>query len=150
RVTTDLTLFELSETNKPILKTLMMRAPGTFHHSLQVANLSEAAALSIGANALLVRVGALYHDIGKMERPEYFVENQSGSNEHDNIKPSMSAIVIKSHVASGIRMAEEEKLPDVVIDFIRTHHGNSLIRYFYEKAKEDSKDANAVSEADFR
>lgn len=150
RVTTDLTLFELSETNKPILKTLMMRAPGTFHHSLQVANLSEAAALSIGANALLVRVGALYHDIGKMERPEYFVENQSGSNEHDNIKPSMSAIVIKSHVASGIRMAEEEKLPDVVIDFIRTHHGNSLIRYFYEKAKEESKDPNLVAEADFR
>lgn len=150
RVTTDLTLFELSETNRPILKTLMIRAPGTFHHSLQVANLSEAAALSIGANALLARVGSLYHDIGKMERPEYFVENQSGANEHDGIKPSMSAIVIKSHVASGVRMAEEEKLPDIVIDFIKTHHGDSLIRYFYEKAKEESKDPNSVSEADFR
>jgi putative nucleotidyltransferase with HDIG domain len=128
----------------------MMRAPGTFHHSLQVANLSEAAALAIGANALLVRVGALYHDIGKMERPEYFVENQSGSNEHDSIKPSMSAIVIKSHVASGVKMAEEEKLPNIVIDFIKTHHGNSLIRYFYEKAKDDSKDPAAILEADFR
>ncbi len=150
RVTTDLTLFELSETNRPILKTLMMRAPGTFHHSLQVANLCEAAALSIGANALLVRVGALYHDIGKMERPEYFVENQSGNNEHDSIKPSMSAIVIKSHVDSGVRMAEEEKLPSVVIDFIKTHHGNSLIRYFYEKAKEESKEPSAISESEYR
>jgi len=150
RVTTDLTLFELSETNRPILKTLMMRAPGTFHHSLQVANLCEAAALSIGANALLVRVGALYHDIGKMERPEYFVENQSGVNEHDTIKPSVSAIVIKSHVASGIRMAEEEKLPSIVIDFIKTHHGDSLIRYFFEKAKEDSSDPNAIAEVDYR
>jgi len=150
RVTTDLTLFELSETNKPVLKTLMMRAPGTFHHSLQVANLSEAAALAIGANALLVRVGALYHDIGKMERPEFFVENQSGSNEHDNIKPSVSAIVIKSHVASGVKMAEEEKLPNIVIDFIKTHHGNSLIRYFHEKAKEESNDPDSISEVDFR
>jgi cyclic-di-AMP phosphodiesterase PgpH len=150
RVTTDLTLFELSETNKPVLKTLMMRAPGTFHHSLQVANLSEAAALAIGANALLVRVGALYHDIGKMERPEFFVENQSGSNEHDNIKPSVSAIVIKSHVASGVKMAEEEKLPNIIIDFIKTHHGNSLIRYFHEKAKEESNDPDSISEVDFR
>jgi putative nucleotidyltransferase with HDIG domain len=150
RVTTDLTLFELSETNKPVLKTLMMRAPGTFHHSLQVANLCEAAALSIGGNPLLARVGALYHDIGKMERPEYFVENQSGSNEHDNIKPSISAIVIKNHIVSGVKMAEEEKLPSIVIDFIKTHHGDSLIRYFYEKAKEESNDPNSVAEVDYR
>jgi putative nucleotidyltransferase with HDIG domain len=150
RVTTDLTLFELSETNKPVLKTLMMRSPGTFHHSLQVANLSEAAALAIGANALLVRVGALYHDIGKMERPEFFVENQTGSNEHDHIKANVSAIVIKSHVANGVKMAEEEKLPNIVIDFIKTHHGNSLIRYFHEKAKEESDDPDSISEADFR
>lgn len=150
RVTTDLTLFELSETNKPVLKTLMMRAPGTFHHSLQVANLCEAATLSIGGNALLARVGALYHDIGKMERPEYFVENQIGSNEHDNIQPSVSAIVIKNHITSGVKMAEEEKLPSVVIDFIKTHHGDSLIRYFYEKAKEGSNDSNSVAEVDYR
>ncbi len=149
-VTTDLTLFELSETNKPLLKTLMMRAPGTFHHSLQVANLGEAAALAIGANALLVRVGALYHDIGKMERPEYFVENQSGDNDHDRIKPQMSALVIKSHVASGLSIAEEAKLPAVIIDFIKTHHGNSLIRYFYEKAREEADHPDSISESEFK
>lgn len=149
-VTTDLTLFELSETNKPLLKTLMMRAPGTFHHSLQVANLGEAAALAIGANALLVRVGALYHDIGKMERPEYFVENQSGENDHDRIKPQMSALVIKSHVASGLTIAEEAKLPAVIVDFIKTHHGNSLIRYFYEKAREEADHPDTISESEFK
>jgi len=150
RVTTDLTLFELSETNRPLLKTLMMRAPGTFHHSLQVANLSEAAAQAIGANPLLCRVGALYHDIGKMERPEYFVENQSGENTHDTINPNMSAIVIKNHVSSGVKIAEETKLPEVVIDFIRTHHGNSLIRYFYEKARDAASDPDEVKEAEYR
>jgi len=149
-VTTDLTLFELSETNSPLLKTLMMRAPGTFHHSLQVANLGEAAALAIGANALLVRVGALYHDIGKMERPEYFVENQSGVNDHDRIKPQMSALVIKSHVASGVTIAEEAKLPAVIIDFIKTHHGNSLIRYFYEKARDEAENPDTVTESEFK
>jgi cyclic-di-AMP phosphodiesterase PgpH len=149
-VTTDLTLFELSETNSPLLKTLMMRAPGTFHHSLQVANLGEAAAIAIGANALLVRVGALYHDIGKMERPEYFVENQSGVNDHDRIKPQMSALVIKSHVGSGVSIAEEAKLPAVIIDFIKTHHGDSLIRYFYEKAREEAENPDTVSESEFK
>jgi putative nucleotidyltransferase with HDIG domain len=128
----------------------MMRAPGTFHHSLQVANLSEAAAQAIGANPLLCRVGALYHDIGKMERPEYFVENQSGENAHDTISPSMSAIVIKSHVSSGVNIAEESKLPEVVIHFIRTHHGNSLIRYFFEKARDAAPKPDELLESDYR
>lgn len=150
-VTTDFTLIELGDTNQPILKELMNKAPGTFHHSLQVANLSEAAASAIGANSLLCRVGALYHDIGKMVKPEYFVENQSkGNNEHDKLKPQMSAMVIKAHVSEGVKMAEEEDLPDIIIDFIKTHHGTSVIRYFYEKAKEDDKMKSMLHEDQFR
>jgi putative nucleotidyltransferase with HDIG domain len=146
-VTTDITLLELSDTNRPLLKALMMHASGTFHHSLQVANLSEAAADSIGANAMLCRVGAYYHDIGKMEHPEFFVENQKGGNPHDNLNPTESARIIRSHVADGLVMADEEGLPAVIKDFIRTHHGNSLIKFFYEKAREDNPD---IPETDFR
>jgi hypothetical protein len=149
RVTTDLTLFELSETNKPLLKALMMQAPGTFHHSLQVANLCEASAVAIGANALLCRVGALYHDIGKMERPDYFVENQTGFSEHEHITPHLSVLVIKSHVSAGVKMAEEAKLPSSLIDFIKTHHGTSIIRYFYEKAKAEDPDLSAQEKQDY-
>lgn len=150
-VTTDFTLIELGDTNQPLLKELMNKAPGTFHHSLQVANLSEAAASAIGANALLCRVGALYHDIGKMVKPEYFVENQSKSvNEHDKLKPQMSAMVIKAHVSEGVKMAEERDLPDVIIDFIKTHHGTSVIRYFFEKAKEDDDMKSMLQEDQFR
>ncbi len=150
-VTTDFTLIELGDTNQPILKELMNKAPGTFHHSLQVANLSEAAASAIGANSLLCRVGALYHDIGKMVKPEYFVENQSkGGNEHDKLKPQMSAMVIKAHVSEGVKMAEEEDLPDIIIDFIKTHHGTSVIRYFFEKAKEDEELKSMLQEDQFR
>ncbi len=151
KVTTDFTLLELSDTNLPLLKDLMTKAPGTFHHSLQVANLSEAAAGSIGANGLLCRVGALYHDIGKMENPGYFVENQAGPNEHDKLKPRMSALVIKAHVSNGVKVAQEQNLPDVVIDFIKTHHGTSLIKFFYEKAKENADaDKDEIQEKDFR
>jgi len=149
RVTTDLTLFELSETNKPLLKALMMQAPGTFHHSLQVANLCEASALAIGADALLCRVGALYHDIGKMERPDYFVENQTGLSEHEHITPHLSVLVIKSHVSAGVKMAEEAKLPSSIIDFIKTHHGTSIIRYFYEKAKAEDPGLSAQEKQDY-
>jgi len=150
-VTTDFTLIELGDTNQPVLKELMNKAPGTFHHSLQVANLSEAAASAIGANSLLCRVGALYHDIGKMVKPEYFVENQTkGINEHDKIKPQMSAMVIKAHVSEGVKMAEEEDLPEIIIDFVRTHHGTSVIRYFYEKAKEDEDMKSMLQEDQFR
>jgi putative nucleotidyltransferase with HDIG domain len=149
-ITTDLTLIELSNTNLPLLKMLMNKAAGTFHHSLQVANLAEAAAGNIGANALLCRVGALYHDIGKMENPEYFTENQLGGNEHDNLKPRMSALVIKAHVSNGVKIAKEYKLPDMIIDFIKTHQGTSVIKYFYGKAKEQSDpEKNEIKEEDF-
>jgi len=150
-VTTDFTLLELGDTNQPLLKELMNKAPGTFHHSLQVANLSEAAASAISANSLLSRVGALYHDIGKMIKPEYFVENQSGGvNEHDKLKPQMSAMVIKAHVSEGVKMAEEYSLPQTLIHFIETHHGTSVIRYFYEKAKEDDNLKEMLDKEQFK
>lgn len=151
KVTTDFTLLELGDTNLPLLKDLMTKAPGTFHHSLQVANLAEAAAGAIGANGLLCRVGALYHDIGKMENPGYFVENQAGANEHDKLKPRMSALVIKAHVSNGVKMAREYGLPEVVIDFIRTHHGTTLIRFFYEKAIENTdREKDEIQAEDYK
>lgn len=150
-VTTDFTLLELSDTNLPLLKQLMTRAPGTFHHSLQVSNLAEAAAGAIGANGLLCRVGALYHDIGKMENPGYFSENQVGINEHDKLKPRMSALVIKAHVSNGVKLAREHNLPEVIVDFIKTHHGTTLIKYFYDQAREQSdKEKDEIRERDFR
>jgi len=150
-VTTDFTLLELSDTNLPLLKDLMTKAPGTFHHSLQVSNLAEAAAGAIRANSLLCRVGGLYHDIGKMENPGYFTENQTETNEHDKLKPRMSALVIKAHVSNGVKMAKDHGLPDVVIDFIKTHHGNSLIKYFWDKAKKQADtDKKEIREEDFR
>ncbi|MDZ7715829.1 MAG: HDIG domain-containing protein [Balneolaceae bacterium] len=150
-VTTDFTLIELSDTNLPLLKDLMTKAPGTFHHSLQVANLAEAAAGNIGANGLLCRVGALYHDIGKMENPGYFTENQTGANEHDKLKPRMSALVIKAHVSNGVKMAEEQGLPEIIIDFVKTHHGTSTIKFFYDKAlKNADADKDEIREEDFK
>jgi len=148
KITTDFTLLELADTNLPLMKELMGTAPGTFHHSLQVANLAESAATEIGANGLLCRVGAMYHDIGKMVKPTYFIENQSKSNDHDKLKPRMSALVIKSHVSEGVKIAKEFKLPDIIIDMIETHHGTSLIKYFHNKAKENP-DEN-IQEEDFR
>ncbi|NND72706.1 MAG: HDIG domain-containing protein [Rhodothermales bacterium] len=150
-ITTDLTLLELSDTNRPLLKELSIHAPGTFNHTLQVANLAEAAADAIGANALLTRVGALYHDIGKMHKPEYFVENQHpGNNPHDNLKPRMSALIITSHVKEGIEIAREYNLPKLVEDFIPMHHGTSLVEYFYRRAREKADDSETLSEAEFR
>lgn len=127
----DVTLLELSNTNSPLLRELALKAPGTFQHSMQVANLSESAVFSIGGNALLMRTGALYHDIGKMEMPMYFVENQAGINPHDELSFEESARIIVSHVTRGIEMAKKNKLPEQLIDFIRTHHGTSVVRYFY-------------------
>lgn len=150
RISTDVTWMEMTDTNRPVLKALMMRAPGTFHHSLQVANLSEAAASQIGANALLCRVGCLYHDIGKMEKAEYFSENQSGDNPMDKLKPMMSVRIIKSHVSSGVKMAVEEGLPKEIINFIETHHGTSIIKYFHDKAKNLSDNESEIHESDFR
>ncbi len=149
KITTDFTLLELGDTNLPLMKELMNKAPGTFHHSLQIANMAEAAASDIGANSLLCRVGAMYHDIGKMEKPGYFIENQSAGNDHDKLKPRMSSLVIKAHVSDGVKKAKENNLPEVVIDFIKTHHGTSLIRYFYGKAKDQAEDEE-VDQKDFR
>ena len=133
----DVSLLELSDTNSKLLKELSNKAPGTFHHSLNVANLAEASANEIGANAMLVRVGALYHDIGKMSNPTYFTENQStGTNPHDELSPKESAQIIIGHVIKGVELAKKYNLPDRVIDFIRTHHGTSSVRYFYNKQME--------------
>ena len=132
----DVSLLELSDTNTNLLRELSNKAPGTFHHSLQVANLAEAAAVEIGANAMLVRVGALYHDIGKMLHPRYFSENQATSfNPHNELEPQESTSIIIGHVIEGIKLARKYKLPDRVIDFIRTHHGTSTVYYFYKNAQ---------------
>jgi len=144
----DVSLLELSDTNSKLLKELSNKAPGTFHHSLQVSNLAEAAANEIGANAMLVRVGALYHDIGKMANPTFFTENQvSNANPHDELEPKESAKIIIDHVIKGIEIARKNKLPDRVIDFIRTHHGFTLVYYFYKKNLDSHGEAN---EKDFR
>ncbi len=128
----DATLFELSDTNQPLLRKLAEKAPGTFQHSMQVATLAEEAILKVGGNSLLVRAGALYHDIGKMESPEYFIENQhSGINPHDELDFRSSAGVIIDHVIKGVALGKKYKLPDQIIDFIRTHHGTGTVQYFY-------------------
>ena len=133
----DVSLLELSDTNSKLLKELSNKAPGTFHHSLQVANLAEAAANEIGANSMLVRVGALYHDIGKMNNPTYFIENQiTNVNPHDDLPPKESAKIIIDHVIEGIELARKNGLPDRVIDFLRTHHGTTLVYYFFKKQQE--------------
>ncbi len=130
----DVSLLELSDTNNPLLRELAQKAPGTFQHSLQVANLAEAAVLSINGNALLVRTGALYHDIGKMTYPMYFIENQhTGLNPHDELSFEESAQMIIGHVKEGIKIAKKNNLPDVLIDFIRTHHGTTTVMYFYKQ-----------------
>ncbi len=144
----DVSLLELSDTNSKLLKELSNKAPGTFHHSLQVSNLAEAAANEIGANAMLVRVGALYHDIGKMLHPTYFTENQiTNVNPHDELSPRDSAKIIVDHIIDGIELARRNNLPDRVIDFIRSHHGTTLVYYFFKKQQEIDPEADA---ADFR
>jgi hypothetical protein len=144
----DVSLLELSDTNSRLLKELSNKAPGTFNHSLQVANLAEAAANEIGANAMLVRVGALYHDIGKLGNPNYFTENQiTNVNPHDDLKPIDSAKIIINHVIEGIEIARKNNLPDRVIDFIRSHHGTTLVFYFFKKQQESGEE---FDEAAFR
>ncbi|MDP0500641.1 MAG: HDIG domain-containing protein [Verrucomicrobiota bacterium JB022] len=142
RYTTDITLLELTDFNHPLLRKMQMEAPGSYHHSLMVANLAENAAATIGANPLLCRVCALFHDIGKLAKPEYFTENQrDGYNPHLERNPSMSALVIKSHVKEGVQLAKQYRLPKVIMDVIRQHHGTSLIQYFYYKAIEQQREA---------
>ena len=138
---TDFSLLELSDTNSPLLRELNMQAPGTFQHSLQVANLSEEAINIIGGNSLLVRTGALYHDIGKMDQPQYFIENQNSEiNPHDDLTYTESAEVIISHVIKGIEKARKHNIPEYIIDFIRTHHGTTTTRYFYVMEQKENPD----------
>lgn len=132
-ITSDVTLMELTNTNSRLLRDLAFKAPGTFQHSLQVANLAEAAMFKIGGNALLVRAGALYHDIGKIVNPQYFIENQNrGANPHDTISYEQSAQIIIQHVNKGVEIARKNQIPEMLIDFIRTHHGNTRVDYFYQ------------------
>jgi putative nucleotidyltransferase with HDIG domain len=143
--TTDIKLLELANLDRPILRRLMIEAPGTYHHSVIVGSMVEAAASSIGANPLLAKVCGYYHDIGKIKKPLYFIENQkNGKNKHDKLAPSMSSLILISHIKEGVETAKENKLGQAIIDTIRQHHGTSLISYFYEKAKK-MKGADAVN-----
>ncbi len=150
--TTDIKLLELANLNSPVLRELMVKAPGTYHHSVVVGNLVEAAAESIGANPLLARVAAYYHDIGKATKPLYFIENQAGEeNRHDKLTPSMSALILISHIKEGAELARENRLGQPIIDIIRQHHGTALIKFFYERAKSQAALTGlTVEEKDFR
>lgn len=149
-IVSDLTLMELTNSNSKLLRELSLKAPGTFQHSLQVANLAEAAIYKIGGNPLLVRAGALYHDIGKMLNPLFFIENQkSGSNPHEELTPEQSAQIIISHVHKGVEMAKKNQLPEVILDFIRTHHGTTRVDYFYNMFIKNNPD-KLVDESIFR
>lgn len=144
RITTDQTLLELADLNRPLLKRLSLEASGTYAHSINVANLAEAAAHAIGANALLVRVGAYYHDVGKLAAPQYFIENQArGRNPHDQLDPGTSAALVRSHVLEGIRLAEQANLPEAVKQFIPEHHGTQKIAYFLEQARRRDESVDA-------
>jgi putative nucleotidyltransferase with HDIG domain len=148
--TTDIKLLELSNLDRPILRKLMLEAPGTYHHSVIVGNLVEAAGATIGANPLLSKVGGYYHDIGKIKKPLYFIENQlPGQNRHDKLAPSMSSLILSSHVKDGIETAKRHKLGGAIVDIIQQHHGTSLIKFFYEKAKK-LKGEHAVNLEHFR
>lgn len=152
-ITSAVRLLELSHPNNPLLKRLLTEAPGTYHHSIIVGNLAEAAARETEADGLLVRVGAYYHDIGKLKRPFFFIENQiHRNNPHDKITPFLSTLILTSHVKDGVEIAKENKLPEAIIDIIRQHHGSSLCTYFYHKALENGqkKRENIINESEFR
>lgn len=149
-ILTDVKLLELSNADLPALGQLAMRAPGTNQHSHAVGQLAEDACRAVGGNALLTRIGALYHDIGKTAAPEHFVENQLGKNPHDRLKPAQSAKIIISHVTYGMKLAKELGLPQRIIDFIPQHHGTRTLHYFLKRAQEEARDPNEVSENDFR
>ncbi len=149
--TTDIKLLELSNLNSPILRELMVRAPGTYHHSVLVGNLVEAAAEAINANPLLARVAAYYHDIGKVSKPQYFIENTGGGeNRHDRLAASMSALILISHVKEGVELAKEHRLGRPIIDIIRQSHGTALMSFFHQKAKNQAGEGQTVDERDFR
>ncbi len=150
KVTTDISLVELLDLNQPLMKNLMVAAPGTYHHSVIVGNLAESAAEIVGANPLLARVSAYYHDIGKIKMPEYFIENQSSAvSKHEKLTPHMSSMIITNHVKEGLELARQFKLPEPIMDIIEQHHGTMLISYFYQKAKEATGNGAPVEE-DYR
>jgi cyclic-di-AMP phosphodiesterase PgpH len=151
RYVTNIKLLELSSIDHPLLRELSLQAPGTWNHSMVIGQMGEAAAKAIGANSLLTRVGAYFHDIGKAKKPAYFVENQAGEeNRHDKLIPSMSALIVRTHVKDGVEMAMEHRLPQAIIDFIPQHHGTALMEFFYEKALREAKEEESVSENNFR
>ncbi len=149
-IATDIKLLELLDPNQPLLKELVYKSPGTYHHSIVIGNLAEAAAEAIGENPILARVGAYYHDVGKIRKPEYFIENQRAfENKHDRLTPSMSSLIISSHVKDGVEIARAQRLPPAVIDIIRQHHGTALISYFFQKAR-DLQPLIKIAEEDYR
>ncbi|MFA5005206.1 MAG: HDIG domain-containing metalloprotein [Candidatus Omnitrophota bacterium] len=148
---TNISLLELADTHQPVLQRLIMEAPGTYHHSLIVGNLSETACNAVGANALLARIGAYYHDIGKLHKPEYFIENQNiKNNMHDTLTPTMSKLIIMNHVKEGLELAKKYSLSPVLWQFIQQHHGKSLVYYFYRRALEGKEEDQEVTEEGFR
>ena len=150
KVTTDISLLELLDMEQPLMKNLMITAPGTYHHSVIVGNLVESAAEAVGVNPLLARVSSYYHDIGKIKMPEYFVENQSNSlGKHEKLAPHMSSMIISSHVKEGVELASQHKLPQPIIDIIEQHHGTSVMTFFYQKAK-GQRDENEPSEEEYK
>ena len=147
--TTHVSLLELADTNKPLLRRLVMEAPGTYTHSMAVGYLAESAAEAIGADSLLARVASYYHDIGKLRRPHFFIENQPMENVHDRMNPTLSALVITSHIKDGIEIARQSRMPKVVLDIIAQHHGTSLVQYFYDQFTVE-QDPSTALEQQFR
>jgi hypothetical protein len=148
---TNISLLELADSNHPILQRMVLEAPGTYHHSLIVGNLSDTACVAVGANGLLARIGAYYHDIGKLQKPEYFIENQDfKKNAHDDLTPTMSKLIIMNHVKEGLELAKKYSLSPVLWDFIQQHHGKSLVYYFYRRALEGREENQEVAEEGFR
>jgi hypothetical protein len=150
KITTSAKLLELAKPNQPLLQRMLVEAPGTYHHSIVVGNLAEAAADLIGADPVVVRVGAYYHDIGKIKRPYFFSENQlGGENPHDKIAPGLSTLIVTSHIRDGVELAVEHRLPEVIVDIIKQHHGTMLVSFFYKRAV-DTEHGECVNEEDFR
>lgn len=148
---TNISLLELADFNQPVLQRMVMEAPGTYHHSLIVGNLSDSASAAIGANGLLARIGSYYHDIGKLHKPEYFIENQDlKKNAHDTLSPTMSKLIIMNHVKEGLELAKKYSLSPALRDFIQQHHGNSLVYYFYRRALEGKEENQEITEEGFR
>jgi len=151
KITTNITLLELADMDQPLMKEMIFKAPGTYHHSLMVGNLAEAAAEAIGANSLLAKVGAYYHDVGKIEKSEYFTENQIDAKSlHDELTPSMSRLIITNHVKDGVLVGKKYKLNNAILDFIEQHHGTSLVFYFFQKALERIEDDSILKEEGYR